>query len=173
MRIEKVQMLRDIASRLKESDYVFLVSYKGLKVDDFSNLRGTLAGSNASCQVLKNRLIKKAAEEAGLSDFSRIDFRGDTAMISGKGDACAVAKLIAEFGKKSPFVAPKSGYVEGAVLNSSQVVEIASLPPREILLAQLLGLMNAPARNLVSVLHAKAAQIVYVLNAYKDKKQNS
>ncbi len=170
MRIEKTQMLQDIAATLKESDYIFLISYKGLKVEEFSQLRGNLAVSSARCQVLKNRLIKKAAVSAGLERFGSIELKGDTAMVSGKGDPCSVAKLISDFSKKSAFVAPKIGYMDGTVLTSSQVVEIAALPPREILLSQLLGVLEAPARNLVGVLYAKAAQIVYALDAYKNKR---
>ncbi|MBN1864000.1 MAG: 50S ribosomal protein L10 [Victivallales bacterium] len=171
MRIEKTQMLRDIAATLEDSDYIFLMSYKGLKVEDFSQLRGSLAGIGARCQVIKNRLVRKAAESSGLEQFGRFEFRGDTAMVSGKGDAYAVARLISDFSKKSEFVAPKNGYADGEVLTSSQVLEIASLPSRDILLAQLLGLLNAPARSLVGVLHAKTAQVVYLLNSYKDKKE--
>jgi large subunit ribosomal protein L10 len=172
MRVEKVQLLEDIGAILTESDFVFLITYKGLTVADFAEFRNNLADTNANCHVLKNRLIKKAAEKAGLEEFSKLEFVGDTALISGKGDPGAVAKVISAFGKKCDAVAPKSGYLDGAILTEGDVKAIASLPSKEILLSQLLGVLEAPARNLVGVLNTKATEILNVLNAYKNKIEN-
>jgi large subunit ribosomal protein L10 len=172
MRIEKIQLVNDIGTILKDSDYVFLISYKGLNVKDFAELRGNLADANADCHVLKNRLIRKAAEQVGLDDFAKVDLLGDTAVISGKGDAGTIAKVISTFGKKCDSVAPKSGYLDGAVLSGNDVRQIAALPPREVLLAQLLGVLEAPSRNLVGVMYTKATEILNVLNAYKNSKEN-
>lgn len=172
MRAEKIQLVNDIGTILKEADYVFLITYKGLNVADFAELRGTLAEANADCLVLKNRLIRKAAEQVGLDDFAKINLTGDTALISGKGDAGAIAKVISTFGDKRNAVSPKSGYLDGNVLSESDVKQIASLPSKEVLLSQLLGVLQAPSRNLVGVLHMKATEILNVLNAYKNSKEN-
>lgn len=172
MRSEKIQMVNDIGTILKDSDYVFLITYKGLNVADFAELRGNLAEANAGCLVLKNRLIRKAAEQIGLDEFAKIDFTGDTAVVSGKGDAGAIAKVISTFGKKCEAVTPKSGFMDGVVLSESDVKELASLPPREVLLSLLLGVLEAPSRNLVGVMHVKATEILNVLNAYKNSKEN-
>lgn len=171
MRVEKVQIVKDIGMMLKESDFVFLITYKGLNVADFSELRGSLAEQNADCQVLKNRLIRKAAEEAGLEEFTKIELSGDTALITGQGDPGAIAKVIDDFGKKCEQVVPKSGFLDGSIISESDVKAIASLPSREVLLSQLLGVLQAPSRNLVNVLHIKTCEIVNVLNAYKNKKE--
>ena len=172
MRTEKIQLVNDIGAILENSDYVFFISYKGLNVKDFAELRGDFADVNADCHVLKNRLIRKAAEQSGLDDLLKIELTGDTAVISGKGDASRVAKVIATFGKKCDAVAPKSGYLDGVVLSGSDVKQIAALPPREILLSQLLGVLEAPSRNLVSIMHTKATEILNILNAYKNSKEN-
>lgn len=172
MRVEKIQLLDDISVILKESDFVFLITYKGLNVENFAELRGNLADQNANCLVLKNRLILKAAEKIGFDEFSKINLVGDTALISGKGDAGAIAKVIATFGKKCEAVSPKIGYLDGVVLSEDDVKQIAALPPREILLSQLLGVLEAPSRNLVGVLHTKATEILNILNAYKNTKEN-
>lgn len=172
MRVEKVQLLEDIGVILKESDFVFLITYKGLNVENFSELRKNLAEQNTDCHVLKNRLILMAAKKAGFDELSKIKLTGDTALISGKGDAGAIAKIIATFGNKHKVVTPKNGYMNGSVLSEGDVKQLAALPSREILLSQLLGVLEAPSRNLVGVLHTKATEILNILNAYKDTKEN-
>jgi large subunit ribosomal protein L10 len=169
MRVEKTQLVSDIGETMKESDFLFLITYKGLDVARFSELRNLLAEQNADCCVLKNRLIRKAAELNGFDEIAKMELKGDTAMVSGKGDPGVVAKAIATFAKQAEEVAPKSGYLDGALLSASEVEMIADLPPREVLLSQLIGVIQAPARNLVTVLNAKASEIVNVLNAYKNK----
>jgi large subunit ribosomal protein L10 len=169
MRVEKVQLLNDIGSTLTDAEYIFFINYKGLNVTDFSELRSNLGELNASCTVLKNRLIKKAAEKVGIEELASAPITGETAMISGKGDCCAVAKVISEFGKKCKEVTPKLGYLEGGLLSVEDVDALAALPPKEILLSQLLGVLEAPARNFVCVLNAKASEIINVINAYKNK----
>ena len=169
MRKEKLQLVKDIGAILKESDFVFFISYKGLKVEDFSELRNKLAKQKAACHVLKNRLIIKAASNEGINDLAKMDLTEDTAVISGYGDAGCVAKVIHTFSKTFDVVSPKFGYMDGAVLTKEEVNVIATLPPREILLSQLLGVLEAPSRNLLGVLHAKSTEILNVLNAYKNK----
>ena len=121
---------------------------------------------------MKNTLIKKACELLNINGADSIDFTQGTAMVFGKGDCSAVAKLLLEFGKKNDKLAAKGGYMEGEVLSSAQVGSLAELPSKPVLQAMLLGVLQAPSRNLVSVLNAKAASILNVLNAYKDKVEN-
>jgi large subunit ribosomal protein L10 len=172
MRSEKTHLVNYIGGLLKDSDYVYFVSYKGLNVADFADFRNKLADSNAECRVLKNRMIKKAAELFEVKALSEFELKDSTALISGSGDPGAIAKIITDFGDKNKAVAPKGGYFEGAVLSINDVNEIASLPPKEVLQAQLLGVLQAPARDFVCLLNAKAATILNVLNAYKDKLEN-
>lgn len=169
MRSEKNHLVNYIGGLLKDSDYVYFVSYKGLTVEDFSDFRNKLADSNAECHVLKNRMIKKAAELFDVKALSEFELKDSTALINGSGDPGAIAKIITEFGDKNSAVAPKGGYFEGAVLSVNDVNEIASLPPKKVLQSQLLGVLQAPARDFVCLLNAKAATILNVLNAYKDK----
>ena len=173
MRTEKLQLVNDIAAILKDSDFVFFISYKGLKVAEFSELRNKLAEKDASCLVLKNRLIIKAAESQGMDDLASTELTGDTALVCGSGDPSVVAKVIADFAKTSDAVAPKFGYMDGSVLTKEDVTAIATLPPREVLLAQLLGVLEAPARNFVGVLHAKSTEVLNILNNYKSKKEEN
>ena len=169
MRVEKTQLVKDIGKMLNESSFLFFVSYKGLKVKDFTEFRTQLAKHSAECHVLKNSLIKKAAELNGLKAVSALSLKYDTALVSGNGDPSAVAKAIDEFLKKNEVMAPKCGYIDGCAIKAEDIKAIASLPSKEQLQAQLLGLLLATPSALVTVLNAKVGSIVNVLNAYKNK----
>lgn len=169
MRSEKTYLVRSIGQMISEADYCYFVSYIGLPVKDFSELRNQLAAQQATCHVLKNSLIRKAAADLKIEGLDAIELKGGTAMVYGKGDCSAVAKILQEFGKKIDKVQAKGGYLDGAILRSEEVAALAELPAKPVLQAMLLGVLNAPARNLVSVLNAKASSIVNVINAYKDK----
>ena len=172
MRIEKQYLAASIADAVKNSDYVYFVSFAGLKVKDFSDLRNQLAEAGARCTVQKNTLIKKAAAQLNL-ELEAIALTASTAMVYGQGDCSAVAKLLVEFGKKQEQVKAKGGYMDGTVLSAASVGALADLPAKPVLQAMLLGVLQAPARNLVTVLNAKVASIVNVVNAYKDKLENA
>jgi len=172
MRNEKVHLVNYIGGLLKDADYVYFVSYKGLSVKAFSEFRNQLAKNNAECHVLKNTLIRKAAELFKLEALAKNEMKESTALVSGLGDPGTVAKVIADFNKTNNQLAAKGGFLEGALLSDADVKAIASLPPKEVIYAQLLGLLQAPSRNLVSLLNNKAASILNVLNAYKDKLDN-
>ena len=173
MRIEKQYLANSIADAIKNSDYVYFISFAGLTVKSFSDLRDQLAAAGAKCQVQKNTLIKKAADQLQLEGLEAIDLTASTAMVFGQGDCSAVAKLLVEFGKKQEQVKAKGGYMDGAVLSSAEVGARADLPAKPVLQAMLLGVLQAPARNLVTVLNAKVSSIVNVVNAYKDKLENT
>ena len=173
MRIEKQYLANSIADAIKNSDYVYFISFAGLTVKSFSDLRDQLAAAGAKCQVQKNTLIKKAADQLQLEGLEAIDLTAGTAMVFGQGDCSAVAKLLVEFGKKQEQVKAKGGYMDGAVLSAAEVGALAELPAKPVLQAMLLGVLQAPSRNLVTVLNAKAASIVNVVNAYKDKLENA
>ncbi len=161
MRQERIQLGQDVAA---------LLTYKGLKVKDVDSFKKQLAPLGAECHVLKNRFINKMAELNGMDALAGFKLTGDTAMISGKGDAGPVAKAIKAFSTETKGVlSAKGGYFDGEILNSEQVIAIADLPGKDALRAQLLGLLVAVPTGLVRVLNAKASSIVNVINAYKNK----
>ena len=172
MRSEKQFLVQSIVDAVKNSDFVYFISYAGLKVKDFSELRDQIAKEGGFCPVHKNTLIKKAAAQLELGGVEGIDLTASTAMVYGNGDCSSVAKLLLEFGKKNEQVQAKGGLMDGAVLSPAEVKALADLPAKPVLQAMLLGVLQAPARNLVTVLNAKTASIVNVVNAYKDKLEN-
>mgnify|MGYP001436933976 CR=1 FL=1 len=169
MRSEKIHLVSDIGQMITGSDYVYFVSYSGMPVKVFNKFRNELVKVGADCTILKNTLIRKAAELQKLDNLAKVIMTGDTAMVSGKGDAGAIAKVIKEFNKTNDKLMAKGGYLDGAVLNVRDVDAIASLPSKQVLQAMLLGVLQAPSRNLVSVLNAKVSSVVNVLNNYKEK----
>ena len=171
MRSEKGFLVKAIVGMIEGADYCYFVSYSGLKVKEFSELRKKLVAGGADCHVLKNSLIKKAAGELKL-DLSAVDLTKSTALVYGTGDCGPIAKLLVDFGKNNQALAAKGGLVDGGVLAGTEVAALADLPSKEVLRAMLLGVLQAPSRNLVSVLNAKAASILNVLNAYKEKLDN-
>ena len=174
MRSEKTQLAEDVAKLLVGAKFAYFVTYRGLKIKEMNAFRSSLNKSGAECHVLKNRIIRKVAELNGITALANYKLVGDTAVVLGQGDAGQVAKVINDFTKSSKGVlAPKAGYVEGAMLNDKDVIAIAELPSKDVLRAQLLGLLLAAPTNLVSVLNAKVTSVVNVINAYKDKLEKS
>ncbi|HRU00602.1 MAG TPA: 50S ribosomal protein L10 [Victivallales bacterium] len=173
MRAEKKVMIEEIGKALTQSKYVIFVSYKGMTVKDFSDIRGELAKNSSKCRVFKNRLIRKAAELEGIKSLSELVLKEDTALITGEGDVGVVAKVLADFAKTNNKFNPKFGFLDGAVISAADVMEISKLPSKDILRAQLLGLLQAPSRNLASILYAKLSQVVNVLNNYKEEKEKN
>lgn len=173
MRTEKSHLVNYVGSLMKDSAFVYFVSFQGLKVKDISELRNKLAEADAQCHVIKNTLIKKAADVAGIEAFDSLNLVQGTAMVCGNGDASVVAKCLTEFGKAHAELAAKGGYMDGALLSVADVAAIADLPSKDVLRAMLLGTLNAPATSLACLLNAKAATILNVLSAYKDKLESN
>ena len=176
MRAEKIQMLEVVKGLLKDQSF-FLIGFRAMTVAEFSAFRAQLAAIGAQCHVVKNTLIRKASEALGYQEVADQTIVGATAIVTGSADAVAMAKAIKELIKatpdaaKKPRVTVKLGFLDGKVLNAAEVSALAELPPREVLLGQLLGLLQAPASGLVRVLNAKLSSIVYVLNAFSEKKK--
>lgn len=168
MRVERIQLAGDIAKLVEDSDYLFFVSYKGLNVEAFNELRDKLHEGGARCHVLKNSYIALGLQSREIEPLDGA-LAGDTAVVFGSGDPCPPAKAIKEFAKAHGEVAFKGGVLDNAFISGDDAKGVADLPPLEVAQAQLLGLLQAPAGNLVRTLNAKIASIVYVLKAYEDK----
>jgi len=164
MRPEKLTIVEDLQAKLNASPFVLITDYTGLLVDQFSVLRGRLAETGAECKVVKNTFLRQAMSAAGLPDISA-DLKGQTAIIIGEKDVAAAAKTLKTF--VSEFKKPeiKLGVVDRLVVNADQINVIADLPSREVLLAQLLGVLQAPASKLVRTLNEPAASLARALKA--------
>jgi large subunit ribosomal protein L10 len=167
MRPEKTSIVQDLLSKLNASPFLFVTDYTGLRVDQFSELRIRLAGAGARCHVVKNTFLRRAAKDAGLPELG--DLKGQTAIIVGDKDVAAAAKVVKTFVAEFQKPIVKLGVIDRAVVSSDQIKAIADLPAREILLAQLLGVLQAPAARLVRTLNEPAASLARILQAKADK----
>ena len=174
MRPEKDQLVQDLSGFLDAKRGVFLIGYKGLTVSQMAELRVQLAENESECHVIPNRLLRRAAVgKEGCGALADIPLTGETALITGGADAVQVAKKVAVFAKANPACTFKYGLLEGKLLGAEEVKTVTTLPSRDMLLTQLLGVIQGPMRQLVGVLNAEAASIVYALQAYLDKKQET
>ena len=163
----KATIVEDLQAKLNSSPFLFIADYTGLKVSQFAELRNRLWGAGARCHVVKNTFLRRAAKEAGLPEIEGL--KGQTAIIVGDKDVAAAAKILKNFAAEFKKPEVKSGVVDRLVVTTEQIKTIADLPSREVLLATLLGVFNAPASKLVRVLNEPASALARVLQAKADK----
>jgi large subunit ribosomal protein L10 len=163
----KATIVEDLHKKLNSSPFLFVADYTGLKVSQFAELRNRLHSAGSRCHVVKNTFLRRAAKEAGLPELAEL--KGQTAIIVGDKDVAAAAKVLKSFTAEFKKPEVKTGIVDKVVVTTEQIAAIADLPSREILLATLLGVLNAPASKLVRVLNEPASALARVLQAYADK----
>lgn len=167
MNPDKKYILDEIKGRVDDSAFVIVLDYTNTTVKQFDELRRRLAETSAECHVAKNSFMKRVLSDAGLPDLST-DLVGQTAFVTGDSDVCAVAKVISNFHKEFKRPEVRAGILDGSVLSADQVTELGKLPPREVLLAQLLGVINAPASKLVRTINEPGASLARVIKAKFD-----
>lgn len=144
----KEQQVADIQSKIEKSKSVVLVDYRGLTVSQDTAMRNELRKANVEYKVLKNRLVLRAFNQAGFAGFDKV-LEGPTAVAFGYEDAVSAAKIIVESATKTNNkISVKGGVVEGKILDGASMKLVANIPPKPILLAQLLGLLTSPMRSL-------------------------
>jgi large subunit ribosomal protein L10 len=168
MRPEKASIVSDLSEKLKRSPFVLVTDYQHMKVGDFGELRDRLAPTGAEVHVVKNNFLKRAMSESGFADVSE-KLIGQTAVITGEKDVAPVAKVLKTFATEFKVAVLKIGLVDRAVLSTAELEQLADLPPRDVLLAQLLGLFLAPATRLVRVLNEPGSALARLLKAKAEK----
>ncbi len=166
----KKLVVADIKDKLSRAKGAVLVDYRGLTVQEATELRKQFREADVEYKVLKNTLIQLAAKELDLSEMDQY-LTGPTAIAFGYNDPVVPAKILTEFIKKTKKMEVKGGLVEGKVIDNSGVQYLSDLPSREVLLAKLLGSMNAPISGFVGVLSGTLRSLLYTLNAIKEQKE--
>ena len=165
MKAEKTLLIDNLLERVNASPFLFVVDYTGLTVAKFSALRKRLADTGSEIHVFKNTLVKKAAERAGYPQDIGSHLVGQTAVVTGAKDVCATAKVMKNFAAEFEKPQIKVGVLDGKLLDAPAIKALADLPSREVLLATLLGVLQAPASKLVRLLNEPAASLARVLKA--------
>jgi len=168
MRPEKASIVSDLSEKLNRSPFLLVTDYQRMKVDQFSELRNRLAPTGAQVHVVKNSFLKRAMTASGLPDVAE-QLSGQTAVVTGDKDVAPVAKVLKTFAAEFKIAAVKIGVVDKSVLSTAEVESLADLPSREVLLAQFLGVLSAPATKLVRILNEPAASLARLLNAKAGK----
>lgn len=166
-RPEKVEVIEEVRERAESSAAAVVAEYRGLTVAEMAELRRSLRAAGGDFKVFKNTLVKRAI--AGTSHESLIDLlSGPTGIAFVEGDVSAVAKALKTFADANPALVVKGGVLDGAALDPSALKALASLPSREVMLAQLAGLIQAPMSSLAGLMKAVPQSLAYGLRALID-----
>lgn len=152
---KKEEIVKDITKKFEDAAAVVVVDYRGLTVEQVTELRKQLREAGVEMHVLKNTMLRRAAEAANLNGLDDV-FKGPTAVAFSNEEVVAPAKIIAEFAKDAEALEIKGGVLEGKVATVAEINKIATLPSREGLLSMLLSVLQAPIRNTALAIKAVA-----------------
>ncbi|HEV2392439.1 MAG TPA: 50S ribosomal protein L10 [Verrucomicrobiae bacterium] len=168
MRPEKQNLTKEYISRLNASPFFIVVNYKGLNVGHFNELRKRLTKAGAEIHIVKNSIFRLAAKEAGVGELNGA-LTGQLAVVTGQRDISTAAKVVKTFGSEFDRLKVHFGYLNNERLEQQAILTLADLPSMEVLRAQFLGVLNAPASKLVRLLNTPASQMARILKARQDK----
>jgi len=167
-RPEKVAIVDEVKEKFSSSGAAVLTEYRGLNVKQLADLRRQLTKDGGEYKIYKNTLVRFAAEGVGIADLEPM-LHGPTAIAFVSGDAAAVAKTLRDYAKANPALVVKGGVLGTKVVDAKGVEALADLPPRQVLLAQLAGALQAPLQNFAGLLQALPRNFAYGLQALIDK----
>ncbi len=150
---QKKEIVTGLVETLKNAQAGVLVDYRGLTVEEDTNLRRKLREAGVEYKVVKNTLTRFAAKEVGLEGLDA-ELNGPTSLAVSATDPVAPAKVIADFAKENECLKIKAGFLDGNVITLDEVKTLANTPSRETLIANIMGSLNAPISNLVRTLQA-------------------
>ena len=166
---EKATAVAELTDKFRNSSGAVLTEYRGLTVAQLSQLRGSLRG-NATFAVTKNTLTKIAAREAGLGDQIDSLLAGPSAVAFVDGDVVEAAKGLRDFAKANPLLVIKGGVLDGKAMTPSEIIKLADLEPREVLLAKLAGAMKASLAGAAATFNALPVQLAQLAEALRAKR---
>jgi len=169
-RDQKTALIAELAERLASASLGVVTEYRGLTVAQMNKLRRELEGAGASYRVTKNTLTRRAIKETAFERLEQL-LRGPTGLVTAAKDPVAVAKILVRFAELNDKLKISGGVLDGETLPASSVSALAKLPSREVLIGQLLGLLQAPASQLLRTIQEPGASLVRLLGAIEKAKQ--
>ena len=166
---EKVAAVTELTERFRDSSGAVLTEYRGLTVAQLAELRRSL-GDNATFTVVKNTLTKIAVTDAGLADQLSSLLAGPSAVAFVDGDVVEAAKGLRDFAKANPLLVIKGGVLDGKAISPSEIIKLADLEPREVLLAKLAGAMKASLAGAAATFNALPVQMAQLAEALRAKR---
>lgn len=168
----KKKVVKDLVEKLSAAQGGVLIDYKGLTVEQETKLRKELREAGVEYKVIKNTLLRLAANEVGFDELDPI-LNGPTSLAISESDPIAPAKIVCEFAKKNKVLELKSGFIEGKVISIESVKELAELPSREVLVAKTLAGFQSPLYGFVNVLNGNIRGLAVALSQITEKKAAS
>jgi large subunit ribosomal protein L10 len=161
------EIVKNLTKKFKAMKGLILTEYRGLTVEEISNLRLKLRQFGSEYAVVKNTLSKIALKEAGI-EAGEV-FSGSTGLVIEGGDIASPAKIVVEFAKTHAKLKIKAGFLEGKFVDVAVVEQLSAIPSKEVLIARMLGSMNATVAGFVNVLSINIRGLIAVLNAITKK----
>jgi large subunit ribosomal protein L10 len=164
----KVEAVERLTEQLSRATSAIVTDYRGLTVAQLAELRGRLRTDSVEYVVVKNTLARRAAEAAGVGQFSSV-LVGPVGLALGYGDLSTPAKILTEYFRVNRRLPVVAGLVEGRVIDADGVKQLSELPPREVLLAMLAGTLQSPLTHLAGALQSILSTFAATLDAYREK----
>lgn len=168
-RAKKGEIIKSLSEKFNKAEGVFVTTFSGFTVAESNEIRRLIRERNGEFKVAKNTLIRIASSNTSYENVMEL-VEGPTALVFAYKDPVEVAKTLNEFLKNHPSLKLRGFVIKGKVYGSEKLEELVKLPSREVLLAQLLGTLQAPLANFVGVLAAVIRNFLYVLKAIEEKK---
>lgn len=168
-RDEKATVVEQLNDKFSKAKLAVVADYRGLSVPAFQEIRRTLRDANTEIRVAKNTLLRRAVKGTSFEAMES-HFQGTTAVSVSYDDPVAPAKALTDFAKINPRLAIRAAILDGKFLTADDLLALAKLPSKEVLLSKLLSVMQAVPTNFVQVLNGVPLKMVYMLQAIKDKK---
>jgi large subunit ribosomal protein L10 len=165
---QKAQVVEEIAARLDEAGAIFAIDYRGISVPQAAELRGKLREADASFNIVKNRLAKRAAEQAGREGLDEM-LEGPTALTYVRGDVVTAAKAISTFNREHEVLTYKGGFMDGDALDEDRFKSLARLPALDVMHGQLVGMTAAPLTGLVRGLGSMVSGLAVALGQIQEQ----
>jgi len=169
LRKDKEAVIAEVAQLLAGTENLFVSDYRGLTVEQLTELRGKLRESGATFKVVKNTLGGIAADRSGRENAKEL-LTGPTAVTFCGEDLVAAAKALADFARTNPQLEVRGGLLDASLIDAAGVKTLASLPSRDVLLAQVVGTIAAPMTGLVTVLQGTIGGFVRALNQVAEQR---
>lgn len=172
---EKIFTVQNLTEKLKDAKMVTLADYRGLTVSQMGQIRDLVRKDGGEMTVIKNTLLKRALQEAGLLPTDKdltdedLGLTGPTAVVIAYEDELAPLKTIANFSKTNSLPTFKTGVLEGQLLFKEDIERLSRLPGKQDLQAKLVGLLSSPAFRLVQVLSANQGKLLFILKTKSER----
>jgi len=167
----KEVMVDEVAGLIKKNPYLFFVNFEKVKASKTEKLRKSLKKSSSELKVVKRSILKLALKKQKLEPLCEIA-ETSSAVTFSKDDPTKASKILYDFSKIEQTMVIQGGYMDGKVLSSENVKELAMLPPRDVMLAIVVGTMKSPIQGLANVLRGNLQKLVMMLNEVSKKKSN-